>query len=71
MSNLLKTSSTKDNKRQANRLHIEDIIKMQLKPYQSNTIYSFTQVLLGRKTMDTLSLIDFLYNKSITPLSDM
>jgi len=31
---------------------------MQLKPCQSNTLYSPTQVLLGRKTVDTLSLID-------------
>ena len=31
---------------------------MQLKLCQSNTLYSPTQVLLGRKTMDTLSLID-------------
>jgi len=31
---------------------------MQLKPYQSNTLYSPTQVLLGRKTIDILSLID-------------
>jgi len=31
---------------------------MQLKPCQSNTLYSPTQVLLGKKTVDTLSLID-------------
>ena len=31
---------------------------MQLKLCQSNTLYSPTQVLLERKTMDTLSLID-------------
>jgi len=58
MPNLLSPSSTKDNNRQVNRLHIKDIVKMQLKLCQSNTLYSPTQVLLGRKTMDTLSLID-------------
>ena len=31
---------------------------MQLKLCQSNTLYSPIQVLLGRKTVDTLSLID-------------
>ena len=31
---------------------------MQLKLCQSNTLYSPTQVLLGRKTVETLSLID-------------
>ena len=58
MPNLLNASSTKDNNRQVNGLHIKDIVEMQLKLYQSNTLYSPTQVLLGRKTMDTLSLID-------------
>jgi len=58
MSNLLNSSSTKDNDRQVNRLHIKDIIEMQLKLCQSNTLYSPTQVLLERKTVDTLSLID-------------
>ena len=58
MSNLLNTSSTKDKDRQVNGLYIKDIVEMQLKPCQSNTLYSPTQVLLGRKTVDTLSLID-------------
>jgi len=58
MPNLLNSSSTKDNDRQVNRLYIKDIVEMQLKPCQSNTLYSPTQVLLGRKTVDTLSLID-------------
>ena len=58
MPNSLNPSSTKDNDRQVNGLHIKDIIEMQLKPYQSNTLYSPTQVLLGRKTVNTLSLID-------------
>jgi len=58
MPNSLNSSSTKDNDRQVNRLHIKDIVEMQLKPCQSNTLYSSTQVLLGRKTVDTLSLID-------------
>jgi len=31
---------------------------MQLKLCQSNTLYFPTQMLLGRKTVDTLSLID-------------
>ena len=58
MPNLLNSSSTEDNDRQVNGLHIKDIVEMQLKPCQSNTLYSPTQVLLGRKTMDILSLID-------------
>jgi len=58
MPNLLNSSSTEDSDRQVNGLHIKDIIEMQLKPCQSNTLYSPTQVLLGRKTMDILSLID-------------
>jgi len=55
---LLNTSSTKDKDRQVNGLHIKDIVEMQLKLCQSNTLYFPTQVLLGRKTVDTLSLID-------------
>jgi len=55
---LLKTSGTTNNDRQVNGLHIKDIVEMQLKPCQSNTLYSPTQVLLRDKTMDTLSLID-------------
>ena len=58
MSNLLNTSSTKDKDRQVNGLYIKDIVEMQLKPCQSNTLYSPTQVLLRRKTVNTLSLID-------------
>jgi len=55
---LLKTSGTTNNDRQVNRLHIKDIVEMQLKLCQSNTLYSPTQVLLRGKTIDTLSLID-------------
>jgi len=58
MPNSLNTSSTKDKDRQVNGLHIKDIVEMQLKPCQSNTLYSPTQVLLGRKTVDTVSLIN-------------
>jgi len=58
MPNSLNSSSTKDNDRQVNGLHIKDIVEMQLKLCQSNTLYSPTQVLLGKKTVDTLSLID-------------
>jgi len=58
MPNSLNSSSTKDNDRQVNGLHIKDIVEMQLKPCQSNTLYSPTQVLLRRKTIDTLSLIN-------------
>jgi len=55
---LLKTFGTTNNDRQVNRLHIKDIVEMQLKLCQSNTLYSPTQVLLKGKTVDTLSLID-------------
>ena len=58
MPNSLKASSTKDNDRQVNGLYIKDIVEMQLKLCQSNILYSSTQVLLRRKTMNTLSLID-------------
>jgi len=58
MPNLLNPSSTKDNNRQVNGLYIKDIVEMQLKPCQSNTLYSPTQVLLERKTVDILSLIN-------------
>jgi len=58
MPNSLKTSGTTNNDRQVNGLHIKDIVEMQLKPCQSNTLYSPTQVLLRGKTVDTLSLID-------------
>jgi len=58
MFNLLNASSTKDNDRQVNRLYIKNIVEMQLKLCQSNILYSPIQVLLGRKTMDTLSLIN-------------
>jgi len=47
-----------DNDRQVNRLYIRDIVEIQLKLCQSNTLYSPTQVLLGRKTIDVLLLID-------------
>jgi len=53
MPKLLKTSSTKkikNNDRQANGLHIKDIVELQLKPCQSDTLYSLTQVVLGKKT---------------------
>jgi len=38
--------------------YIKDIVEIQLKTYQSKTLYSPTQVLIGRKTINTLLLID-------------
>ena len=58
MPNSLNAFNTKDNDKQVNGLHIKDIVEMQLKPYQSNTFYFPTQVLLERKTVNTLSLIN-------------
>jgi len=58
MPNSLNSSSTKNKDRQVNGLHIKDIVEIQLKLCQFNTLYSPTQVLLGRKTVDTLSLIN-------------